>query len=94
MKHFLLQSYVFCPQTTKKMNLQKFYILFQGVESNLQKFYIEFVVGCISMNYGNVLIMNTNCSNDTNILLIPKASKKTKNAKTLLRRKENHKNLG
>ena len=46
------------------------------------------------MNYGNVLIMNTNCSNDTNILLIPKASKKTKNAKTLLRRKENHKNLG
>ena len=54
MKHFLPQRYIFCPQITKKMNLQKFYIFMEGVESNLQKFYIDFVVVSISMNCGNV----------------------------------------
>ena len=36
---FTLQRYLFCPQNTKKIILQKFYIFIVGVEMNLQKFY-------------------------------------------------------
>ena len=49
MKHFcLLQSYAFCPQNTKKMNLQKFYIFIRGWKINLQKFYKILIVFYLS----------------------------------------------
>ena len=51
-----MQRYVSKHQTTKKINLQKFYILFPGVESNLQKFYTTFVVSYHSVVYTNNII--------------------------------------
>ncbi len=38
-----MQSYAFCPQNTKKIILQKFYIFIGGWKMNLQKFYIFLV---------------------------------------------------